>query len=96
MAVASSSLTLWAPASCSVSAAMASRYRRHTSVATVPAAASTVADSAVHVRADRMERARLASRVLTCRAVVRKADDTRGATAFVSVAEMAGAAVDVV
>jgi hypothetical protein len=38
----------------------------------------------------------LASCVLTCRAVVRRAADTRGATVFVSVVEITGAAVDVV
>jgi DNA-directed RNA polymerase specialized sigma24 family protein len=80
----------------SLSAAMASRYRRNTIVATAPAAARTVADRAVHARADRSDRLRRTSAGVTCRAVVRSAADTRGATCLVSAAETAGAAVDVV
>jgi DNA-directed RNA polymerase specialized sigma24 family protein len=80
----------------SESASMASRYRRQTSVATAPAAARTVADRADHARADRSDRLRRRSGGVTCRAVVRSADDTRGATVFVSAAETAGAAVVVV
>jgi predicted DNA-binding protein (UPF0251 family) len=80
--------------SASVSAAIAVRYLRQTRVPAAPTPAAMAAPSAVH-RSVRRREERLFGGP-TCRAVLRKVSETRGATVLTSALDTAGVMVDVV